>query len=163
MDQESSFLAAHIKDARQRKGYTQQELSDRTGVSIRSVQRIENGEVIPRGYTLRLLAEQLDLQHLLNGEAKFGPISGETPGAPGSSPTAAATPREPAYSPTPAQRDLHRPGKIILTAGIAIFLLLAGLAFISQSPRFPETDFEGFCFWAVVTVLYTAILFRIWK
>lgn len=160
MDQENKSLSpGHIKDARQRKGYTQQELADLTGISIRSVQRIENGEVTPRGYTLRVLAEQLDLKHMLNTDAM-----------PGLDTRSSLNPREDAGEPAPGpvapQPDAHRldpPGKIVLTAGIGIFLVLGGLAFISQSARFPETDFEGFCFWAVVAVLYTLILLRIWK
>lgn len=49
-----------IKSLRIAKGWTQQELSDRSGVSLRTVQRIENGEVKPSLYSLRILAQALD-------------------------------------------------------------------------------------------------------
>ena len=45
MDQSNeNYIAVRIKEGRLSKGYTQQELSDLAGISIRSVQRIENGE-----------------------------------------------------------------------------------------------------------------------
>jgi len=49
-----------IKSQRLAKGFTQQQLAELTRVSLRSIQRIENGEVIPRAYTLTILAEHLD-------------------------------------------------------------------------------------------------------
>jgi transcriptional regulator with XRE-family HTH domain len=52
-------LADVVKSGRATKGYTQQELADLTRISLRSIQRIENGEVEPRVYTLRLLEEHL--------------------------------------------------------------------------------------------------------
>jgi len=32
-----------------------------------------------------------------------------------------------------------------------------------ERPRFPETAFEAFCFWSVMTVVYTVILFLLWN
>lgn len=41
-----------IKELRLKKGMTQEELAAKTEVSSRTIQRIENGEVDPRAYTL---------------------------------------------------------------------------------------------------------------
>ena len=50
-----------IKELRIKKGLTQEELSERTELSTRTIQRIENGEVDPRSYTLRMIAKALDV------------------------------------------------------------------------------------------------------
>ena len=57
----SSLSASQIKQRRVTLGLSQQELADLTGLSIRTVQRIENGETTPRGFSLRKLAEVLKL------------------------------------------------------------------------------------------------------
>lgn len=46
---------------RRRKGWTQEELADRTPVTLRTIQRIENGHVRPHLKTVRLLAEGLSI------------------------------------------------------------------------------------------------------
>ncbi len=50
-----------IKELRIKKGMTQEELADKTEVSARTIQRIENGEVDPRAYTLQMIARALDV------------------------------------------------------------------------------------------------------
>ncbi len=50
-----------IKELRIKKGLTQEDLADRTEVSARTIQRIENGEVDPRAYTLQMIAKALDV------------------------------------------------------------------------------------------------------
>jgi transcriptional regulator with XRE-family HTH domain len=45
--------------ARQQKGLTQEELANQAGLSIRTVQRIESGESIPRSFTLKAIAAAL--------------------------------------------------------------------------------------------------------
>jgi len=50
-----------IKELRIKKGMTQEELADKTEVSARTIQRIENGEVDPRAYTLQMIAKALDV------------------------------------------------------------------------------------------------------
>jgi len=47
---------------RKLKGYTQDELSDKTTVGVRTIQRIENGQVEPHLQTLKLLAIGLDVE-----------------------------------------------------------------------------------------------------
>lgn len=50
-----------IKELRIKRGLTQEELADKTVVSARTIQRIENGEVDPRAYTLQMIAKALDV------------------------------------------------------------------------------------------------------
>jgi len=50
-----------IKELRIKKGMTQDELANETEVSTRTIQRIENGEVDPRAYTLQMIAKALDV------------------------------------------------------------------------------------------------------
>lgn len=54
-------LGKKIAETRNQKGITQKELSDLCGIDIRTIQRIEAGEVAPRPSTLRLIAKTLDL------------------------------------------------------------------------------------------------------
>lgn len=50
-----------IKELRTKKGMTQEELAEKTEVTARTIQRIENGEVDPRAYTLQMIAKALDV------------------------------------------------------------------------------------------------------
>jgi transcriptional regulator with XRE-family HTH domain len=50
-----------IREARIGKGMTQQELADKTKINVRTIQRIENGEVTARSYTLNILAGALEM------------------------------------------------------------------------------------------------------
>ncbi len=54
-------LARRIKDLRNRRGFSQEELSETTGLSLRTIQRIENGETEPRGDSLKRLASAFDV------------------------------------------------------------------------------------------------------
>jgi len=54
-----------IKELRTKKGMTQEELADKTEVSARTIQRIENGEVDPRAYTLQMIAKALEVDYNL--------------------------------------------------------------------------------------------------
>ncbi len=54
-------LSQRIIIARQQKGYTQEELATLAGLSIRTIQRIESGENVPRGFTLKAIAAALNL------------------------------------------------------------------------------------------------------
>lgn len=59
MDQKE--LARRLKRLRNRKGYSQEELAEKAGLSLRTVQRIENGETDPRGDSLGRLAAAFDV------------------------------------------------------------------------------------------------------
>ena len=52
-----------IRELRIKKGMTQEELADKTEVSARTIQRIENGEVDPRVYTLQMIAKALEVDY----------------------------------------------------------------------------------------------------
>ena len=54
-------LAQRIKTLRNRKGFSQEELSEKAGLSLRTIQRIENGETEPRGDSLKRLALAFDV------------------------------------------------------------------------------------------------------
>ena len=53
-------LGARIKELRRKKGLTQYDLSEKTGLSLRTIQRIENSENKPSVYSLRKIGEALD-------------------------------------------------------------------------------------------------------
>ncbi len=52
-------LAAKIKTLRKRKGFSQEQLADDSSLSLRTIQRIENGETVPHGDSLRKLTHAL--------------------------------------------------------------------------------------------------------
>jgi transcriptional regulator with XRE-family HTH domain len=53
-------LAEKLKDLRVKKGLSQEQLSEISKLSIRTIQRIENGKNIPTGDTLNKIASALD-------------------------------------------------------------------------------------------------------
>jgi XRE family transcriptional regulator, regulator of sulfur utilization len=53
-------LHQQIATLRKSKGLTQEELAGRTGLTVRTIQRIESGESVPRSYTLKAIAQALD-------------------------------------------------------------------------------------------------------
>ncbi|GET19788.1 helix-turn-helix domain-containing protein [Prolixibacter denitrificans] len=52
-------LATKIRDLRKRKGFSQEQLSEESMLSLRTIQRIEKGESIPRGDSLVKLTQAL--------------------------------------------------------------------------------------------------------
>ncbi|MEN8248580.1 MAG: helix-turn-helix domain-containing protein [Bacteroidota bacterium] len=54
-------LSKKIKELRHRKGYSQDELAEKSGLSLRTIQRIENGETEPLGDSLKRLADAFDV------------------------------------------------------------------------------------------------------
>lgn len=64
-----------IKEARIRKGYTQSELSQRTGISVRTIGNIENGKQNPRYINLKILADVLDIPKTLFPQLEQGVFS----------------------------------------------------------------------------------------
>ena len=53
-------LGKKIAELRKNKGLTQEELVDVCNLNVRTLQRIESGEVTPRSYTLKIITEALD-------------------------------------------------------------------------------------------------------
>lgn len=54
-------IQTKIKELRDRKGLSQEELCENSGISLRTIQRIENGECVPRGSTLKIIASSLNV------------------------------------------------------------------------------------------------------
>lgn len=130
------MIASLVKEGRIAKGYTQKELSELSNISIRSIQRIENAEIHPRSYTLKTLAEILGISFETLQKAE------------------------------PVQKKsikINRGQKIILSAGISLFILFLSWAFIAQSASFPETEFELIIFSAFVLLIITSLLAIIWR
>jgi transcriptional regulator with XRE-family HTH domain len=50
-----------VKETRERRGLSQQELADRTGIHVQQVYRIENAKSVPTADTLARLARELDV------------------------------------------------------------------------------------------------------
>lgn len=59
---EKAAVASNLRNQRKRKGLTQEQLSESSGVTIRTIQRIENAKVEPHLQTLALLAGSLELE-----------------------------------------------------------------------------------------------------
>jgi transcriptional regulator with XRE-family HTH domain len=130
------MISELVKEGRVAKGYTQKELSELTNISVRSIQRIENAEILPRSYTLKTLSETLGI------------------------------PFESFRSAEPGQHrtyKINKSQKIILSIGMPVFVLLLSWAFLAQSAKFPETAFELLIFVAIVLLVLTTILFLLWR
>ena len=54
-------LGKKIADLRKARGFTQEELVEKCKLNVRTLQRIESGEVMPRTYTIRLIFEALEV------------------------------------------------------------------------------------------------------
>lgn len=53
---EASEISKRIKEYRNKTGLSQNQLADESGLNLRTIQRVENGETVPRGDSLRRLA-----------------------------------------------------------------------------------------------------------
>lgn len=134
MEIEKDQLAEIIRDRRTLKGMTQIELSEKTGISLRSIQRVEKGEVLPRSFTVKALAAVLGF----NPENLHKIPENDTPETSG------------------------KARKFILSIGSSLTILLLALAFLAQSATFPETSFEFYLFVAGVITLITILQWFIW-
>src|SRR5690242_8680879 len=104
------MLAILVKENRIAKELTQKDLSEITNISTRSIQRIENGELTPRTYTIKTLAKALDFS--LSEIEDL--VSNQTSGS-----------------------GLNKTQKIILSIGTSFLVLFLAWAYVSQSSRFP--------------------------
>lgn len=74
---EQPELGIKISKARKLKGITQKELSESCNIDIRTIQRIEAGDVIPRTSTLKLIEEALSIDLIkINDKPLHKAISG---------------------------------------------------------------------------------------
>ena len=135
-------IAQLVKENRTRLNYTQQELANKSGISLRSLQRIENAAVMPRAYTLNVLSKELSIDlHSASSTA---------------SPDEAMRLRAALY-------NLNRTQKRIATIGLALLLILITAAVVFQSPSFPETAFELVLLIAGVMGVYFLLLMVVWR
>lgn len=132
---QQQMIASIVKEARIAKGYTQKELAEISNISIRSIQRIENAQLQPRSYTLKVLSAVLEVSF----DNMVQPEGGEI-----------------------ARPYLNNTQKIILSVGCSLVCLALFWAFLSQS-RFPETTFEFLLAMAVFLTLLMVILWYIWR
>src|SRR5210317_848730 len=58
---ETIELGLRIAELRKQKGITQEELAAKASINVRTIQRIEKGEVDPRSYTLQEIARALEV------------------------------------------------------------------------------------------------------
>jgi transcriptional regulator with XRE-family HTH domain len=70
-----NVIGKKISETRKLKGLTQEELAERSKMNLRTIQRIENSDNIPRGKTLMLICNALeinfeDLRNIENQENK---------------------------------------------------------------------------------------------
>lgn len=72
-------LGKKISELRKAKGLTQEELVEKCNLNVRTIQRIEAGEVSPRSYTVKALFAALDY-HWENAKEKTELISQDVPG-----------------------------------------------------------------------------------
>lgn len=144
-------LKTIIRKARIARTLTQQELADQTGISLRTVQRIETGEVIPRAYTIRTLTTFLGVEE--NTADSFGGKH--------SSAGLRDEALHPAYGVTMTHTGFVLARKWIMTVSSGVLLVMAAIAFTAQSPL--DTDFETILLCMVVLAVYTAVLMRIWR
>ena len=63
-------LGRKILELRKQKGFTQEELVEQCNINVRTIQRIEAGEVTPRSFTLKTILNALgeDLENLQESE-----------------------------------------------------------------------------------------------
>ncbi|WP_319502963.1 helix-turn-helix domain-containing protein [uncultured Draconibacterium sp.] len=68
-----SIIGKKISETRKFKGLTQEELAELSKVNLRTIQRIENNESEPRGKTLILICEVLDIdiENLINSKKQI--------------------------------------------------------------------------------------------
>ena len=137
---QKKLISEFVKNGRLSKGLTQKELSEKTNISIRSIQRIENAELIPRSYTLKTIAEALgiSMDSLQLSESERSSVS-------------------------KADSRISKTPRLILSIGLSLVILFLAIAFVLQSPGFPETGFEAMLYWTAVTSLLTVALFLFWR
>lgn len=144
------MTATWLREGRLSKGLTQKELSERSNISIRSIQRIENGEIIPRSHTLKTLAGILELsfEEFMKSARKQNITIQEN---------------EDVETSSPSSSVLNGPQRIILSTGICMVTIFLAWAYTSQANNFPETTFELLVFTATVLTLITSALFFLWR
>ncbi|TGD77950.1 helix-turn-helix domain-containing protein [Hymenobacter wooponensis] len=90
------FSPTRISTIRKSKGVSQEVLAEQSGVSLRTIQRVEQGDTMPRGYTLQALAAALEVPlEAFRAEPEVTPEHAPTP-------VQAAAPEPQVVAPAPA-------------------------------------------------------------
>ena len=132
-DKQQNIIANTVKKHRIAMGYTQQELANISNISLRSIQRIEKGQVTPRTHTVKVLAQHLGFsKEALN---------------------------EPSQTAVPTKNI----GNIFLYVGAMMVLVTLALAYLAQSRNFPETTFELLLFSAAVIGGISFLFYKLFK
>jgi transcriptional regulator with XRE-family HTH domain len=92
------FSAARITALRKSQGLSQEALAEQSGVSLRTIQRVEQGDTLPRGHTMQALATALGVA-LADLRLQLEPEATPVLAAPEPAPTAApaALPADPDF------------------------------------------------------------------
>lgn len=135
-NEKQKMIASVVKAKRTDLNYTQQELADLCKVSLRSIQRIENGEVYPRQYTLNELAKNL------NFSLDILKVKGDT-------------------KQITLKSDLAK--KRIKSFALVVGTILLSAAFVAQSNNFPETNFELYLFFTAILAFLSLGLLFLWR
>ncbi|WP_010232714.1 helix-turn-helix domain-containing protein [Gillisia marina] len=134
--EKQNMIATIVKEKRNDLKFTQQELADISNISLRSIQRIEKGEVNPRMHTLKSLSKCLDFSlDFLDCNDKSDVEKNE--------------------------KSLFR--EVTISIFMIIATLLISTAFIFQSNTFPETDFEFCLYYFVIVSILSFVLALLWK
>lgn len=130
------IIAKIVKEKRMELKYTQQELADISNISLRSIQRIEKGQVNPRMHTLKTLSSYLNFSLDILDEN---------------------------YENSTVSKKISLYKEAILSLILLCTILLIATAYIAQSSNFPETNFELCIYYLVVVALIALTLFNLWK
>ena len=60
---ETAWIRSEILALRKQKGFTQEELVEKCNINVRTIQRIEAGDVSPRSYTITAILEVLGVDY----------------------------------------------------------------------------------------------------
>jgi transcriptional regulator with XRE-family HTH domain len=141
------MTATWLREGRVSRGLTQKELSEQSRISVRSIQRIENGELIPRSHTIKTLAETLGLSfdEFMAAARKQQIVIKENEDT------------EVTIS------SVSKTQRVILSVGVCFMILFLAVAYAIQAAPFPETTFESLLYSAFVIGVMTVALFFIWR
>lgn len=140
------MTATWLREGRLMKGLTQKELAEQSNISVRSIQRIENGDLIPRSYTLKTLAGILGLSFddfLASARTHQIEISDKD------------------VDIVPLGRGNAM--RWILSVGVSLIVVLLAFAYVVQSPTFPETTFEVLLLMAATLGVLMFAWMLIWR
>jgi transcriptional regulator with XRE-family HTH domain len=140
------MTATWLREGRVSRGLTQKELSEQSRISVRSIQRIENGELIPRSHTIKTLAETLGLsfEEFLSAARKQEIVIREN-------------------EDTEVTATVSKAQRVILSVGVCLMILFLASAYAIQADPFPETTFELIVYSSLVIGIMTAALFFLWR